>query len=522
MINKLLPLLLLVALSVLGATAFVATRGNPELEIYDGENAPSPGDLHKRTSGVPGDRDDPLETIRTLTNLQEQTLRQSEEDRKKNEEMRNTIDSRIAEGISQKVQTEMEEMKTAIAKATGEVDQKYKRQIESMEKELARAKALIEKNAKTARQKLPTLPEKTSTTVASIADSTLTDFGFDKLEHGSLPINQGTPKPSRNAYVSIRPMGFPDPNAVEGESGGLTNPLAGAGGLLDVVPNSIQNNSLNVNRNPSRTRQSLLNSGTPNGSGVLNQSPPEPQVIPRFTIPDGSTLYSNTTMTAMIGVVPLNGTVSEPFRFKIITGGENLAASKHLLPPDLSHIIWTGYTIGNRAQSCVSGYLDTVTMVFDDGTISTTTNKTVERRQSATNNFLAYITDEFGKPCITGQLYDNGTEFLSSRVGIAALAAAANGASLAETETSRGNSRDTTSLTGDVGAFIAGQTVAGAAEELLDFAIERATDSVDLVFIPTGVFVSIHVESQIEFDQDRAGRKLVHATNTGQGGTSLD
>ena len=43
-----------------------------------------------------------------------------------------------------------------------------------------------------------------------------------------------------------------------------------------------------------------------------------PTVKPRFTLPVNATLLDNTAMTAFIGRVPVNGTVQDPYRFKIL------------------------------------------------------------------------------------------------------------------------------------------------------------------------------------------------------------
>ena len=520
MINKLLPLFLVLALGLLGSTVYFATRSGEDTVIHQPGASPTPGDLQKRASGIPGDRDDPLETIRTLTELQEKTLKEAEKDRKANEEMRNNLSSLITQGVNEKVKDEMEGMKAKVDQAAAAVDLKYKSQIAELERELRSAKSQIERNAK---RELPKIPATINNKVASISEQTLSDFGFDSLAHND-PLPQNTARSKSGGYVSIKPLGLPS-SAGAGEDGNsitdtITNATRPPSGLLNNIPDALNpsraQSSTNTNRRfvqpPSRNNQPVTGSNAQSAS-----------IRPMFTIPQGSTLFENTTMTAILGKVPFGRTVTNPFRFKVVTGTENYAANRHLIPPEVSHIIWTGYSTGNRPQSCAQGYLDTVTMVFNDGTISTTSLSNNDRNTSATDRSLAYITDPWGKPCIQGQLYDNGTQFLADRVGVAAIGAAAQGAAIAETEVEDDDGRETVTITGDVSRFIAGQALSGAAEELLDFTRERAVDSVDLVYIPTGIPVTIHVESEIRFDYNEAGRKLSHAGDHAAGrGDTLD
>ena len=56
--------------------------------------------------------------------------------------------------------------------------------------------------------------------------------------------------------------------------------------------------------------------------------------------------------------------------FKIITGADNLAANG-LTVPGVQGMVWSGTAVGDWTLACVTGRLDSVTFVFDDGTIRT-------------------------------------------------------------------------------------------------------------------------------------------------------
>ncbi len=53
---------------------------------------------------------------------------------------------------------------------------------------------------------------------------------------------------------------------------------------------------------------------------------------PYYTIPENSTLMGSTAMTALLGRVPIQGAVTDPFPFKVLIGRENLIANGIDLP----------------------------------------------------------------------------------------------------------------------------------------------------------------------------------------------
>ena len=94
------------------------------------------------------------------------------------------------------------------------------------------------------------------------------------------------------------------------------------------------------------------------------------QDTPAYTVPRNSTLIGSTGMTALIGRIPKDGTIEDPFPFKVIVGKENLAANG-LQIPGLDGMIFSGKASGDWTLSCVRGQLHSVTYVFADGTIRT-------------------------------------------------------------------------------------------------------------------------------------------------------
>jgi integrating conjugative element protein (TIGR03752 family) len=93
-------------------------------------------------------------------------------------------------------------------------------------------------------------------------------------------------------------------------------------------------------------------------------------VHPVYTVPRNATLIGSTAMTALVGRVPVQGQVRDPMPFKVITGADNLAANG-LTVPGVQGMVWSGTAIGDWTLSCVTGRLDSVTFVFEDGTVRT-------------------------------------------------------------------------------------------------------------------------------------------------------
>ena len=245
-----------------------------------------------------------------------------------------------------------------------------------------------------------------------------------------------------------------------------------------------------------------------------------PTVIPRYTIPAWSTLLDATAMTALVGRIPINGTVEDPFPIKIIVSGENLAANGHEIP-GLQGMILAGQATGDWNLSCVRGRILGATFVFEDGSIiSYPQNNTAGGGGSASvsppgvqggqgaNVGLGQLSDEFGNPCISGRRITNAPSYLAGRTGLAALGAAGEAVANAQSTTVIGADSAQRFFSGDTGKFVAGSTVVSATEEINKWLTERQARSFDVVYARPGVRVGVHIEKEIWIDLDTQGRKL--------------
>ena len=235
--------------------------------------------------------------------------------------------------------------------------------------------------------------------------------------------------------------------------------------------------------------------------------------IPSFTVPRNATLMGATAMTALLGRVPVRGEVHDPMPFKVITGHDNLAANG-LTVPGVEGMIWSGTAIGDWTLSCVSGRLESVTFVFDDGSIRSISTDDREDQTGDANRPLGWISDARGIPCITGTRKSNAAAFLAQRIGVKAIEAAAEAAAAAQTTTViRDSGAISGNVSGDSGAFVLGKTLSGGSNEIAQWLTERQAQSFDAVFVPAGAKLAIHVDRELIIDLDPAGRKLSYATS---------
>jgi hypothetical protein len=215
---------------------------------------------------------------------------------------------------------------------------------------------------------------------------------------------------------------------------------------------------------------SLKNLLDNNSNGSLPDSHNEhtkPELIPYYTIPANGTSVRDKLMTALVGRIPIKGVVTDPYPFKIVVSDDNLAANG-LRIPHLLQMIVSGYCEGDLNLVSVRGWITSLTFVFDDGTISSTTSNDNDIGNFTKSNSLGYLSDKHGNPFIRGKLITNAPVYLSGNVAIDAGVGAAN--AYAQTQTTSSNSlfgSTMTAVTGSQGKFVAGQAMSNAANGVL-------------------------------------------------------
>ncbi len=244
---------------------------------------------------------------------------------------------------------------------------------------------------------------------------------------------------------------------------------------------------------------------------------------PYYTVPRNATLVGSTGMTALIGRIPTQGQVQDPFPFKVIVGADNLAANGIEIP-GVDGMIFSGTATGDWALSCVRGTLHSVTFVFTDGTIRTVSsddnslqqlNRSQGGNASTTfnNRPLGWISDRRGIPCVSGTRISNAIDYLAGRMLARAVEAGGKAFSQGEVtnQTSGALGVTTSVITGDAAKFAGLNALSGSANELSEYLRERAAQSFDVVFVDTGVELAIHIDIELPIDYDPNGRQTTYA-----------
>lgn len=264
----------------------------------------------------------------------------------------------------------------------------------------------------------------------------------------------------------------------------------------------------------------LMNLFNDHSSGLIKSSSIEQgksELIPYYTIPANGTSVHDKLMTALVGRIPVKGIVTDPYPFKIVISDDNLAANG-LRIPHLLQMIVSGYCEGDLNLISVRGWITSLTFVFDDGTISSTTSNDNDIGNYTKSNSLGYLSDQYGNPFIRGKLITNAPAYLSGGVAINAGVGAAN--AYAQSQTTNSNTllgSTTTSVTGSQGKYVTGQALSSSANGLQQWWHDREKQSFDAVYVAPvdekGMFIEIAVNfaKEIHIDYDPRGRKLNYA-----------
>jgi hypothetical protein len=246
----------------------------------------------------------------------------------------------------------------------------------------------------------------------------------------------------------------------------------------------------------------------------------KPALVPYYTIPANSTSVRDKLMTALVGRIPVKGVVTDPYPFKIVISDDNLAANG-LRIPHLLQMIVSGYCEGDLNLLSVRGWITSLTFVFDDGTISSTTSNDNDIGNYTKTNSLGYLSDKYGNPFIRGKLITNAPAYLAGGVAINAGVGAANAftqSQLTHSTTLLGPTN--TSVTGSPVNYITGQAASSAANSIQQWWHDREEQSFDAIYVAPMdeknhfVEIAVNFAKEIHIDYDPNGRKLNYAHHT--------
>lgn len=284
---------------------------------------------------------------------------------------------------------------------------------------------------------------------------------------------------------------------------------------INTVPDITETNSFNQitsslnlfgNKNNIKNANSNANSDDANNSGDTGNK--KPKIIPYYTIPANATAVHDRLMTSLVGRIPVKGVVMDPYPFKIVFSDDTLAANG-LRVPHLEQMIVSGYSEGDLNLVSVRGWVTSLTFVFDDGTISTTSSNNNDVGHFTKDNALGYLSDPRGNPFIRGKLITNAPTYLSGNILLGAAQGAASAYSQAQTTSgTTAFGSNTSSVTGSPGAYVLGQSGMNAASQAQQWWHDREENSFDAVYVPSGQNIVVNFTKEVAIDYNPTGRKL--------------
>lgn len=363
-------------------------------------------------------------------------------------------------------------------------------------------------------QQFSTQEERLKTTSANGYDFSNEDLGLDgkvKTDRNGIAPSQTTLLPG---YVTVKPLG----------SSGASDAFGG-----------VINNSFNK-------VGGLASQHLPEQDGTkpaLKDKKKKGEITPHYTIPARSTLMDAAAMTAMIGRVPVDGRVQDPFPVKFILGDDNLATNG-LTIPGLKGIVFEGVATGNWNLSCVSVELTGATFTFHDGRVQHLPNKDKSEAEGKQDgqletdpmssggsrgglNPIGYISDPLGVPCIGGKRITDAPQQLATMGILGAAKSYFDAKANAETTNTTnlvGGAQST--VTGDQIKFANNATAAGSVQTVMDFYKSRTRDSFDVIFVNPGADIALHITRDLYVDYNTGSRKLVYSNGGNQHGSSMD
>ena len=253
--------------------------------------------------------------------------------------------------------------------------------------------------------------------------------------------------------------------------------------------------------------QALTSIGKNNlGISSTNDAQSEDASVPVYTVPVNSTLMDSIGMTALIGRVPLGGNVTNPIPFKVVTGRKALLANGFELP-EIAEAVWYGFATGDATLQCVSGKIESVTFIFNDGTI-----QTVGDEGFSSGLGLGWISNNQGVQCIPGTVVSNAPKIMSQLFAAGTATGFANATSQSQLTTSANTVGLSQTLTGDAFDFALGRGFGAGFSEWAAYIRERAKDQFDAVVVQPGAELAIHIQKEIQIDYNVSGRKVRYDT----------
>jgi integrating conjugative element protein (TIGR03752 family) len=323
-------------------------------------------------------------------------------------------------------------------------------------------------------------------------------------------------------YVTVQPLKA---------SSQAPSAMVGATGSAGLAP---------VEKSLSTGDTSTTPTGAGSGGNNGGKKKPKNKSIPYYTLHANATAMDARAMTAIIGRVPVGGRTGDRFPVKFILGSDTLSANGHRIP-GLEGIIFSGLATGNWSMSCASVALTSATFVFKDGRIQHLPSPVkseadgIAKERDASDPFatqgtqqvteaIGYVSTRQGIPCIPGRQITDAPRQLTALGVLGAARAYFDAKAKAETTqiTSLESGLSGRTVTGDAVKFANNETAANSVGTVMDFYQQRFRDTFDVIFVPPGLDVSLHIERDLLIDYNTNARKIAYNRANGGSDHALD
>ncbi|WP_394230493.1 TIGR03752 family integrating conjugative element protein [Shewanella colwelliana] len=309
-------------------------------------------------------------------------------------------------------------------------------------------------------------------------------------------------------------------------SGDKPSPKTGKDGLVWINPIDANIDDKGVLSTPGMTTERLKSAErqarikAQENTAILD----EPLPTPIYTLVRGSVLSDATSLTALIGRIPVNGKVTSPYPFSLVLGKDNLMANGFMLP-EVKGAIATGTVTGDWNLSCVKGSVESLDFIMNDGSVISipdndgTELSDFDGSSVVTAKQLGVLADPNGNPCLNGVKITNAPSYLTMMGVLDGVSAAASAAAAAQTTTSVSDSGSgTSSVTGDASKYALANAAAGSVENVNSWIKERMASTFDAIYTPPGTAISVHLSRTLKIDKPIDARQ-VRYPNPVEGGT---
>ncbi|WP_045391772.1 hypothetical protein [Vibrio rotiferianus] len=251
-------------------------------------------------------------------------------------------------------------------------------------------------------------------------------------------------------------------------------------------------------------------------SKVVDDAVKEIKSIPYGTIPADSNIFDVVNLNSLYGRIPRKKSNYEPYEFSLVLSSDTLMANGFSFP-QIDNAMMSGYAVGDRALSCVRGYVTSFTFIFSDGRI-------FQQMASSEKEPLAVIGDKWGNGCVKGEIIEDIDSYITAQAAIAGLSTYSDQvAKQQQSVYSVGNSTSL-DLTGSSAKLAAGTVGTGALNQTAKILADRYESYHAGVYVPQGGSVTVKLKQNINIDYDPKGRKVNYGAseNTAHAFSSFD